>query len=259
MKFGICLISLVPVRAIASDVSEMVTQLLFGELVVIQEVRNNWLYIRNTYDNYEGWVDSKQIQTIEEEEFNRLNAYEPEYVSDLVEVVQDLDKMEVMPVVFGSSIRNLNDHIFIAAGKKFEYTGQLSTPRPETNASEILENAMMYLNAPYMWGGKSPFGIDCSGFIQLVYMMSGIRLLRDASLQSGLGEHISFLDEAQPGDLLFFDNEEGDIVHVGIYMQNSEVIHASGKVKIDKIDHQGIYSEEVKKYTHTLRLIRRIL
>jgi len=259
MNFGICLISIVPVRSNASDESEMVTQLLFGELVAIQKQISTWLFIRNIYDNYEGWVDNKQIQIIDETEFNRLNAFEITYVSDLVEVVQDLDKMEVIPIVFGSNIRNLNDHVFIAAGRKFEYTGQLSNILPEVNSKAILENAMMYLNAPYMWGGKSPFGIDCSGFVQIVFMMSGIRLLRDASMQAGLGEHISFLDEAQPADLLFFDNDEGNIVHVGIYMQNGEIIHASGKVRIDKIDHQGIYNEDTKQYSHKLRLIRRII
>ncbi len=125
--------------------------------------------------------------------------------------------------------------------------------------SSIIEFSKSYLNAPYLWGGKSPFGIDCSGFVQVVFKMNGIHLSRDASQQANAGENVSLLDEARPGDLLFFDNDEGDIIHVGILMEDKKIIHASGKVRIDVIDHQGIYNNDIKKYTHKLRLIKRIL
>lgn len=259
MEFGIINLSIVPVRAEPSDRSEMVTQLLFGELLVVEEYRTTWACIRNVYDNYEGWVDRKQIQQIEEEEFNRLNKYNPCYVNDLVEVVHDLETYNVIPVVMGSKFRNLNDNIFIVAGKKYEYTGQFVCSGKEVSLKSVLEHAMMFINTPYLWGGKSPFGLDCSGFVQLVYMLSGVYLLRDSSEQAGMGEHISFLDEALPGDLLFFDNKDGEITHVGIYLKDHEIIHASGKVRVDKIDHQGIFNTDLNKYTHQLRLIRRIL
>jgi cell wall-associated NlpC family hydrolase len=118
---------------------------------------------------------------------------------------------------------------------------------------------MTFLNAPYMWGGRSPFGIDCSGFTQAVYKLKRIKLLRDASQQSTLGEPLSFLTEAEPGDLAFFDNEEGLISHVGIITDQQHIIHASGKVRIDRIDHEGIYNDEEKRYTHLLRIIKRII
>lgn len=259
MNFGIVTLSIVPVRAEPSDTSEMVTQLLFGELVAVEQFRDGWAAIRNVYDNYEGWVDSKQITSIDEEEFNRLAKTDPCYVNDLVEVVQDLETYHAIPVVMGSMIRGLENDMFTIAGRNYEYTGQLKCGSEDVSAKEILEHAMMFVNSPYLWGGKSPFGIDCSGFVQLVYMLSGIYLLRDASLQAGMGEHISFLDEARPGDLLFFDNVEGEIIHVGIYLQEGEIIHASGKVRIDRIDHQGIFNLDQKRYSHKLRLIRRIL
>lgn len=259
MEFGIINLSIVPVRSEPSDRSEMVTQLLFGELLAIEEQRNGWAAIRNVYDNYEGWMDLKQICLIDEEEFNRLNKYPPCYVNDLVEVVHDLGTYDVIPVMMGSLIRNLQENVFIVGDRKFEYTGQYICSGEGVSLQSVLEHAMMFVNTPYLWGGKSPFGIDCSGFVQLVYMLSGVYLLRDSSEQAGMGEHISFLDEARPGDLLFFDNSEGEIVHVGIYLQNQEIIHASGKVRIDRIDHQGIYNDEENSYTHKLRLIRRIL
>lgn len=259
MDFGIVTLSIVPVRAEPFDRSEMVTQLLYGELVAIEQQKEGWYAIRNVYDNYEGWVDAKQVQPINEAEFHRLNKFDPCFVNDLVEVVQDIETLEAIPVVMGSMIRNLENNEFVVDGKRYEYTGQVRCAGDEVSVREIIEHAMMFLNAPYLWGGKSSFGIDCSGFVQLVFMLSGIYLLRDASQQAGLGEHVSFLDEARPGDLLFFDNPEGEIVHVGIFLQDGEIIHASGKVRIDNIDHQGIYNEGLKRHTHKLRLIRRIL
>lgn len=259
MEFAINNLSIVPVRVEPSDTSEMVTQLLFGELMVIEQHQGNWLAIRNVYDNYGGWVDEKQVQLIAEEEFNLLNHSDACYVNDLVEVVHDLDTYDVIPVVIGSIIRNMKENVFEVAGRRFEYTGQHVCKKEAVSAREVLEHAMMYVNTPYLWGGKSPFGIDCSGFVQLVYMLGGVYLLRDAREQAGMGDHISFLDEARPGDLLFFDNEEGDIVHVGIYLDHHEIIHASGQVRIDRIDHQGIFNRDLDKYTHNLRLIRRIL
>jgi len=118
---------------------------------------------------------------------------------------------------------------------------------------------MMYLNAPYLWGGRSPFGIDCSGFTQVIYKLNGFKLPRDASQQATIGETLSFIEESESGDLAFFDNEEGNIIHVGIMLENNNIIHASGKVRIDKIDHQGIFNSETNTYSHRLRLIKKIL
>jgi cell wall-associated NlpC family hydrolase len=122
-----------------------------------------------------------------------------------------------------------------------------------------VNDALLYLNAPYVWGGRTPFGIDCSGFVQMVYKMKKIKLLRDASQQASQGEVISLLGEAEPGDLAFFDDAEGKITHVGLLIDRSHIIHCSGKVRIDVLDHEGIYNEAVQKYTHKLRLIRRIV
>jgi cell wall-associated NlpC family hydrolase len=117
----------------------------------------------------------------------------------------------------------------------------------------------MYLNAPYLWGGKTPFGIDCSGFTQMVYKLNGYHLLRDASQQASQGIPLSFIEESEPGDLAFFDNEEGNIIHVGIMMENNYIIHASGKVRIDRLDHLGIYNADTNRHTHKLRVIKKII
>ncbi|MDE5743932.1 MAG: C40 family peptidase, partial [Bacteroidales bacterium] len=129
----------------------------------------------------------------------------------------------------------------------------------ETERREaLLKSAAQWLNTPYLWGGKSIFGTDCSGFTQTLYRIYGIQLPRDAKDQAGAGEAVIFLDEAKAADLLFFDNENEQLVHVVIYMRNSRIIHASGMVRIDTIDHQGIYRQDTKNYSHKLRLIRRM-
>ncbi|HAV55466.1 MAG TPA: hydrolase Nlp/P60, partial [Aequorivita sp.] len=123
----------------------------------------------------------------------------------------------------------------------------------------IIETALLYLNSPYLWGGKTPFGIDCSGFTQMVYKLNGYKLLRDASQQATQGEALSFIEESEPGDLAFFDNEEGKITHVGIIMKENYIIHAHGKVRIDRLDHSGIFNYEMRGHTHKLRVIKRIV
>lgn len=258
MKFGICLLSAVPVRNEPSDKAEMVTQLIFGDLLIVQESKQNWLRIRVVFDNYEGWVDEKQIALLEENEFNRLNQASCQYTRDLAEIVQD-DLGNIIPVLFGSSIRLLENDLFSIGDKSFSFTGQLSEYTGKIQVQSIIEDAMLFLSAPYLWGGKTPFGIDCSGFIQTVFKVNGVELLRDSGKQASQGESISLMDEALPGDLVFFDNDEGAITHVGLIIEKDKVIHASGKVRIDSIDHHGIYNNGLKKYTHNLRLIKRIL
>ncbi len=258
MKFGICLLSTIPVRNEPSDLSEMKTQLIFGDLFIVQHSKQNYLNIRIVYDNYEGWVDEKQIFYLEEDEFNRLNNAQCRYSKDLVEIIQD-EQGNIIPVLFSSSMRLLENDQFSVGDKTFNYTGQLSNPTNKIQVSSIIEDAMILLSAPYLWGGKSPFGIDCSGFIQTVFKANGVKLLRDSCQQASQGESVGLMDEALPGDLVFFDNDEGVITHVGLMIEKDKVIHASGKVRIDSIDHHGIYNSELKKYTHNLRLIKRIL
>jgi hypothetical protein len=237
----------------------MVTQALFGELLVVTFRKKNWCQVRLIYDNYEGWVDTKQITPLDENTFNDLNRMESRYTLELVDVVYNNTQNYPLPVLAGSFIRGLKDEIFRVAGFEFHFSGQLNASEEEFSLNELVENAMMFLNAPYLWGGKSSFGIDCSGFTQTVFKLSGIQLLRDASEQSLQGEAISLLDEAQLADLAFFDNQDGNITHVGIYLGDNKIIHASGQVRTDTLDHQGIYNNDTKKYSHNLRLIKRII
>ena len=123
----------------------------------------------------------------------------------------------------------------------------------------LLDTAFKYLNSPYLWGGKNALGIDCSGLTQVVLRIHGMQLLRNACQQVNQGELVPFLQDALPGDLAFFDHGDDHISHVGIIVGEGKILHASGNVHVDKLDNEGIYSEERGFYTHKLRLIKRMI
>lgn len=252
--FGICNLANIPLRAEASDRSEIVSQVLFGEAFEVLENDRQWSRIRLHFDVYEGWIDTKQYQPISADNYRLLGEDALILNADLVDYVTT-GQHQLMPIPLGASLSFLNHPEINVAGFEFEgmrVTGQ--KPKPH-----LVETAYQYLNAPYLWGGKTPFGIDCSGFTQMVYKLNGYRLLRDASQQATQGEALSFIEESEPGDLAFFDNEEGHIIHVGIIMKDNYIIHASGKVRIDRLDHLGIYNAETNRHTHKLRVIKKIV
>ena len=258
MKYGIGHLSVVPCRAEASDKSEQVTQLLFGETLKVYEKKRSWYRIKTAHDSYECWMDENQFKFITQREFEKLNSEKPLVVSDLAEVLTKEDGSELMTVLMGSNLPNLENKIVDVKEAVWKFEGSCTNTNVIHEKKKLTENAFMLLNAPYQWGGRSPFGIDCSGFVQLIYKLNGIYLPRDASQQASMGQPLSFIEEAEEGDLAFFDNEEGKITHVGIILANNRIIHASGKVRIDKLDHQGIFNQEKRDYSHRLRLISSI-
>jgi hypothetical protein len=269
MDFGICLQSVIPVRLEPSHRAEMVTQVLFGELYRVQGKEDHWLRVQLAYDSYEGWIDLKQSFPVEESEFIRLVNADTPVSLDLVQLLSNETRQSVTPVPLGSSLPGIADHRFSVANEVFSFDGLVAdsavleaaiTPQDRQKAKQtLIDDAMLYINAPYLWGGRTPFGIDCSGLTQMVYKLKKIKLLRDAAQQAAHGEPLNFLSESEPGDLAFFDDEEGNITHVGLMMDRSRIIHASGKVRIDIIDHEGIFNEDEKRYTHKLRVIKRII
>ena len=252
--FAICNLAIIPLRAEPNDRSEIVSQVLFGEHFEVLEVQKQWSRIKLQFDDYEGWVDTKQYQLISKNSYDQLSKDAIILNSDLVEYVSAPNNI-LIPIPLGSSLSFLH-HSEINI-ENFDFEGmKVSGIKSKTN---IVNTALMYLNAPYLWGGKTPFGIDCSGFTQMVYKLNGYSLLRDASQQSSQGEALSFIEESETGDLAFFDNEEGKIIHVCIIMDNNYIIHARGKVRIDRLDHLGIYNAEENKHTHRLRVIKKII
>lgn len=249
MQYGICNLSIVPMRLEPSDPSEMVNQVLYGEHFKILEQRKKWSRIRLAHDNYEGWVDNKQYIEVDKAQYEAFDNQNLRLAGDLIEYV-DCEKHHLIPIPFGASLVGLEYF-------KHTYDGRKITEQQPKD--KLVDTSLLFLNAPYLWGGRTIFGIDCSGFTQMVYRLNGHDILRDASQQATQGEPLSFIEESEPGDLAFFDNEEGRITHVGIMMKDNYIIHAHGQVRIDRIDHTGIYNADKRTHTHKLRVIKRIL
>ncbi len=249
MQYGICNLSMVPVRSQPADVSEMVTQILYGDHFKILEARGKWSRIRIAFDSYEGWVDNRQFFKLDESQYFELDAEERIFSSDIIEYLTDASG-NLTAIPMGAT---LNSNTLLTNSFDGAY---ITGIKEKVN---LVETALLYFNTPFMWGGKTPFGIDCSGLTQMVYMINGYSLLRDAAQQATQGEALSFIEESEPGDLAFFDNSEGVITHVGIIMQDNYIIHVNGKVRIDRIDHSGIFNTELKRHTHQLRVIKKII
>jgi hypothetical protein len=228
-----CVLSIIPMRREASDRAEMVNQILFGETFHILEVQEKWSLIELTHDRYRGWVCNKQISEVGFEPIICMRQSTPTRI--------DFNNKSIL-LTPGSFVPAEETHLNSAS-------------------NSITEMARWFLGTPYLWGGRSIFGIDCSGLMQLLFRMSDKHIPRDATEQALVGEDVLLIEEAQTGDLAFFDNAEGSIIHVGLvekHIDQLKIYHASGEVRCDILDHQGIFQQESGKYSHNLRIIKRI-
>ena len=238
---------LIPLRKEYDHKSEMVSQLLYGDCYKIIDRRKRWFKIRMVWDGYEGWITESQIHHVPLEVYNEINSTDTIVSSDIMNYVSNKDNL-IFPILIGSDLRAL---------KKLNHTfeGEIYSPKP--NKKKLSKTAFIYLNSPYLWGGRTPLGIDCSGFTQIVYKINGVKLSRDAHEQANQGQTLSFIEESEAGDLAFFDDPEGKIVHVGLLLKDHYIIHAHGTVRIDRIDQSGIYNGET--HTHNLRMIKKLI
>lgn len=228
---GICKYPLVACRREPNERSEMISQLLYGEAYEIIEEQSTWIKIKNLRDSYESWIDKKLHSAF-------VSNSQPCYIA-----------------------RQAFTEISNASGKKMIVPAASiihSKEKVEPTTESLIDTALKFLGAPYLWGGKSIWGFDCSGFVQVVFQIHGMDLSRDAYQQAELGEIVEFNDLIEAGDLAFFSKENEAISHVGICISKEQIIHASGEVRIDKLDHHGIYNEDIQSYSHKLRIVKRI-
>lgn len=255
MKVGICNLNSIAIRKDPSDKSEMVSQILFGETFKIIDSEEPWLRITMDFDFCEGWVLDYQILEIEEVTYRELNENINIVSNELVTFISSKNN-DLQTLTLGSSLPFFKNNTFQLNRDIFDFDG--NTNSGKLSKSDIVNTAYMYLNTSFLWGGRTPFGLDCSGFTQMVYKINGYRLLRNSHQQASQGEVLSFIEESDPGDLAFFDNEEGEIIHVGIILADNHIIHCHGKVRIDRMDQSGILNVDTKRHSHKLRVIKQI-
>jgi len=251
MEYVACIVPAAPVRKKTSHKTEMVNQLLFGEMMRVIKMKKNWVNIQTVHDNYEGWIRNNLVEPVEE---NSLNSFI--VAGELINTIITGGSKMIIPI--GSNLPGL--HAGEGGFGKFNYVFKgFAFNRNEAKPDErlMMQLTSSWLNAPYLWGGRTPLGVDCSGFVQVIFKLAGLDLLRDAWQQAEQGMKVKNLEVAQCGDLAFFDNNKGKITHVGIIINPSRIIHASGKVRIDTIDKKGITNGDTGKRTHSLTAIRR--
>lgn len=250
IKFAFCKVNISPLRAESSDPSEMVSQMLFGELVEVIERKDNWTKIATLTDHYEGWCDSKHLIFLTPKEMQR-------WMDGLTYQTQLLRKLNTPwgeQWISRGAFVPFSDAIEFQIGNlTFKWKDSLD----KIHFQHPVDAASEYLNTPYLWGGKNPFGIDCSGLTQLVYRFFDYNLPRDAKDQFSHGAEVEF-DDILENDLAFFQNDTGKITHVGIVMQNQKIIHAAGQVRIDTITPEGIFNDEKNILTHRISAFKRL-
>ncbi|MBN2667453.1 MAG: C40 family peptidase [Bacteroidales bacterium] len=252
MDTFVCCNVFVPLRQGPSHRSEMLSQVLFGEKYTIIDHVGHWYRIETLFDNYTGWIDTDHLQHSpagNDDAGLVLNRSLLCYREDGTKLVLEAGCEVYDP--------DFEKNSFMAGSKTFS-TGTGFSQSYLKVSETLADTSLKFINSPYIWGGRIPSGIDCSGFVQLVYKIQGIKIPRDSWQQAEAGTNISFLEETLPGDLVLFDDERGKITHVGMILSRGLVIHASGRVRIDTIDHQGIFRKDKGGYSHKLRTIRRI-
>ncbi|WP_157501139.1 NlpC/P60 family protein [Lewinella sp. 4G2] len=237
--------------------AELSSQLLFGEPVTILEAGKHFAHIRCSDDEFEGYVRTDQLIGVDERTF-RLQRDNPAFNLDLFSTI--LGEREGIPITFGARLPEYDGLRLTHGGKTFNYSGQAALSEDlRTDADLLIRFARKWLYAPGMRGGRTPVGVDASALIQLLYRLINVKLPRTAEAMAGSGRMVDFMVQAQVGDLAFFDNRKREINHVGILLPDSTILHVGDRVRIDAVDHFGIYNYELGRYTHRLRIAKRLL
>lgn len=258
VDYGVSRLALVAVRNAANEDSKQLTQLLFGDHyeVLKKAEGGDWVFIKIHFDGSEGWIETEQHHSISKEYFDQINHANFKITTDLT--CNILFKKSPITILLGSIVPISNSELF-KMEEQFAFNGEAKSLGQKRDVEFIKTTAMKYLNAPHLPGGKSPFGIDATGLVQMIFKISGYTLPHDVKNQTNEGKAVHSLNDAIPGDLAFFSHMGGGISHVGIILDEEKIIHAFGRVRVDHLTDEGIIRTEPKIYTHYLKEIRRII
>ncbi len=256
--YGVCRLAVVPVRSEGKHKAEQRTQLLFGDHYEILNFSDdkNWARIRIHSDGTEGWLDAHQHHEISKEYFDQINQTDYKITTEIASSV--LYKKSPLTIVMGSIVPVSSSELF-KIEEQFAFNGESKSLGQRRDAEFLIGVAKKYISSPYQWGGKSPFGIDAPGFVQMVFRIAGYSLQRDVKQQATQGKKIKSYAEAVVGDVAFFTDKDGQLSHVGIILDDERLIHAYGHVRVDKITDEGALNPETKVYSHLLHSIRRVI
>jgi gamma-D-glutamyl-L-lysine dipeptidyl-peptidase len=254
-QFGICHLSYFPIRKEASHKAENLSVILFGEVFEILQTEGDWFYIKTSFDQYKGWITSKELRFISSQNYEDISNSTKYYSAELFQFATSA--VNRIMIGFGSPLPNWNGNYLTIGDENFGIEGAVIEAKKREN-KEVIELASGMLDFPYLWGGRNTFGLDCSGLVQAVYKICGVNLPRDAWQQEQVGKSIS-LNDADTADLAFFKDENDKVVHVGIVYNKNYILHASGKVRIDTLDEHGIYNKDINDYTHMLKGLKRVM
>jgi hypothetical protein len=258
IDFGVCRLALVPVRNGPGDAAEQVTQLLFGDHYEVHSVSpdKKWISIRIITDQCEGWIDASQHHSITPEYLEQINQADFKITMDIAATI--LYKKSPLTIVMGSIVPISTSELF-KMEEQLAFNGESKSLSVRRDFEFLRTIALKYMNAPYQWGGKSPFGIDAGGLVQMVFKIAGYPMARHVGQQVVQGKKLKSIGEFKPGDLAFFSDKAGKPFHVGILLEEDRIIHSSGRVRIDHLNEEGILNAETKIYTHPLAEVRRII
>ena len=240
MDYGIIDLNIVPVRKNNDAKSEMINQLFFGESITIIKTKEKWSFISSNIDKYQGWIRNLHFKLIKKSEYKILSKSDSVFSKSEIIIKNDTSEITIPTGSLLSSVKFLN-YSYVDEG---EY-------------KSLLETIKSFINSPYLWGGKTKNGVDCSGLVQSIFKTLNIILPRDSKEQSNFGVEIK--EGYKLGDLAFFGENANKISHVGILVDNETIVHAYGKVRMDKINSSGIYNIEEERITHFLQKVNRIL
>jgi hypothetical protein len=256
-EYGVCRLAVVPVRSDPKDKAEQVTQLLFGDHYEILNFSpdKRWALIRIHADQCEGWLDVRQHHAISKEYFEQINHTDYKITTEIASSV--LYKKSPLTIVMGSIVPVSNSELF-KIEEQFAFNGESKSVGQRRDADFLIAIARKYVSSPYQWGGKSPFGIDAPGLVQMCFKIAGHSLQREAKQQALQGKKLKNFDEAAPGDLAFFAEKGGNVNHVGIVLEDGKLVHAYGHVRVDRVTEEGVLNPDTKVYSHLLHSVRRV-